>query len=249
MMGVDIMANTLFLRLEAPLQSWGERGRWSVRDTSSEPTKSGVVGLLACALGWRDDEPIRNLSQALLIGVRHDHLGAVTQLVDYHTVGGGYSVPQLLTAEGKPKLSNKRPHNEQTWRTYLCDTSFLIALQAKNDDFGLISALAAAVQSPVWPIYLGRKSCVPTVPVFAGIGDYVSLQSALESVAFTTSRPLRQDMVSLRAVLECDPQQPGSAMRRDHLVSRRHWRHGPRYSMEVLLTVRVAAPGSKVEAP
>lgn len=242
------MPNTLFLRLEAPMQSWGERGRWSVRDTSPEPTKSGVVGLLSCALGWRDDERIRSLSHALLIGVRHDHLGTVTNLVDYHTVGGGYSTPQLLTAEGKPKVSNKRPHNEQTWRTYLCDTSFLVALQTQNNDPTLISTLAAAVQRPVWPIYLGRKSCVPTLPVYAGIGDYDSLQAALQSVAFITGRVTRQSTVTLRAVLECDPQQPGSTMRRDHLVSRRYWRHEPRYSREVLLSVPVAAIDSEAEA-
>ena len=57
------MANTLFLRLEGPLQSWGERGRWSVRDTALEPTKSGVIGLIACALGYRDDTQIRPLSE------------------------------------------------------------------------------------------------------------------------------------------------------------------------------------------
>lgn len=243
------MANTLFLRLEGPLQSWGERGRWSIRDTSLEPTKSGTIGLLGCALGWRDDERIRNLSQQLRIGVRYDHLGVATQLVDYHTVGGGYTTPRLLTAEGKPKFNKKRPHNEQTWRTYLCDTSFLVALQTKNNDPGLVAALAAAVQSPVWPIYLGRKSCVPTLPVFAGIGGYESLQSALESVAFTTSHVLQQDMVTLRAVLECDPQHPGSTMRRDHLVSRKYWRHEPRYSKEVLLNVQVAKVDSEVEAP
>lgn len=242
------MANTLFLRLEAPMQSWGERGRWSVRDTSPEPTKSGVIGLLSCALGWRDDERIRNLSLALSIGVRHDRLGDVTQLVDYHTVGGGYLTPQLLTAEGKPKANNKRPHNEQTWRTYLCDTSFLVALQTRNDDPTLIATLSTAVQQPVWPIYLGRKSCVPTLPVFAGTGTYESLQSALESVVFTTNRATEQDMVTLRAVMECDPRQPGSVMRRDHLVSRRYWRHEPRYSMEVLLHVRVATTASEVEA-
>jgi CRISPR system Cascade subunit CasD len=50
------MANTLFLRLEGPLQSWGERARWDVRDTAPEPTKSGVIGLLACALGLSADE-------------------------------------------------------------------------------------------------------------------------------------------------------------------------------------------------
>src|SRR4029434_6713182 len=104
------MARTLFLRLEAPLQAWGERGQWSVRDTAPEPTKSGVVGLLACALGWQDDEPIRTLSRSLRIGVRCDFMGVSAPLVDYHTVGGGYKQPQLLTAQGKPKKSSGEPH-------------------------------------------------------------------------------------------------------------------------------------------
>jgi CRISPR system Cascade subunit CasD len=45
------MANTLFLRLEGPLQAWGERGRWSIRDSAAEPTKSGVIGLLVHGCG------------------------------------------------------------------------------------------------------------------------------------------------------------------------------------------------------
>ena len=44
----------LFLRLEGPLQSWGIRSRWDVRETQPEPTKSGVIGLLGCALGYLD---------------------------------------------------------------------------------------------------------------------------------------------------------------------------------------------------
>jgi CRISPR system Cascade subunit CasD len=56
------MPNTLFLRLEGPLQSWGENCPWSERRTAPEPTKSGIVGLLACAMGWRDDSRLRQLS-------------------------------------------------------------------------------------------------------------------------------------------------------------------------------------------
>ena len=44
------MAEILLLRLEGPLQSWGGRARWDVRDTGRIPTKSGIVGLLGCAL-------------------------------------------------------------------------------------------------------------------------------------------------------------------------------------------------------
>lgn len=42
---------TLLLQLVAPMQSWGSRSRFDDRDTEREPTKSGVLGLVASALG------------------------------------------------------------------------------------------------------------------------------------------------------------------------------------------------------
>lgn len=47
---------TLLLRLAAPLQSWGSDSKFETRKTDREPTKSGVVGLLAAALGLRRDD-------------------------------------------------------------------------------------------------------------------------------------------------------------------------------------------------
>src|SRR5215207_8634999 len=80
--------HTLFLRLEGRLQSWGLRARWGERDTALEPTKSGIIGLLGCALGLRrDNEELRRLSDELRMGVRVDLPGSL--LHDYHTTGGG----------------------------------------------------------------------------------------------------------------------------------------------------------------
>ena len=42
----------MLLRLEGVLQSWGERSRWDHRDTSDMPTKSALIGLLGCAMGY-----------------------------------------------------------------------------------------------------------------------------------------------------------------------------------------------------
>jgi CRISPR system Cascade subunit CasD len=228
-----MMVNTLFLRLESPLQSWGENSQWSERRTAPEPTKSGIVGLLACALGWNDDKRIRALSQHIRIGARCDLPGTPSPLVDYHTVGGGYITPQLITAEGKLKLSSGKPHTEQTWRYYLCDASFLIAIQPRQlGNTGLINALAAAVQNPVWPIYLGRKSCPPSRPVYDDVDDYATLDEALEKhparftedilVALAERRP--------RIVVECEPLL--GTRRRNQLVSRDYWLHEPTYTRE-----------------
>jgi len=229
------MPNTLFLRLEAPLQSWGERAQWSERDTAPEPTKSGIVGLLACALGWADDVRIRDLSQSIRVGVRCDHISSPAILLDYHTVGGGYTAPQLLTAEGKPKMiaASKSPHTEPTKRYYLSDASFLIAVQAASDR---IAKLTEAAQSPVWPVFLGRKSCVPTRPIFDGVGDYDSLERALQEQParmMRARRPSAAVTFDARAVIECDASDEGSLRRRDEIALPSLRVFAPRYSREV----------------
>lgn len=41
----------LLLWLQGPLQAWGHDSRFGRRDTLDFPTKSGVLGLVCCALG------------------------------------------------------------------------------------------------------------------------------------------------------------------------------------------------------
>jgi len=217
------MANTLLLRLEGPLQAWGERARWDVRDTAPEPTKSGVVGLLACALGMREDEGLRGLSQGLHIGVRCDQPG--TYLTDFHTIVGG------VMSGGKV-----RAQTVVSYRSYLCDASFLVAVHGMPD---LIDRLALAVQMPVWPIYLGRKSCPPSRPPFEGTGDYQSLQAALEDWPWYHDSGEKQTTVSVRAVLETSP---GAGRRlRDEIRSRSHRVYDPRYTRDITMRVRVTS--------
>ena len=75
---------TLLLRLAAPLQAWGADSKFETRKTGREPTKSGVIGLLAAALGLRRDEREALLRlTGLRFGVRVEREGQL--LVDYHT--------------------------------------------------------------------------------------------------------------------------------------------------------------------
>jgi len=213
--------NTLFIRLEGPLQSWGTRARWGDRDTALEPTKSGVVGLLACALGWgrQHDREIRDLGLALEFGVRVDRPGQV--LRDYHTVVGG-----TMSAAGKVKINQNtgEPETVVSPRFYLADASFLAAVRGEAS---LIAQLAAALREPVWPLYLGRKSCTPSVHPFEGTGQFSTLLEALA----TWPRSPRAADGALRAVLEVAP---GQGVRRmdqiDVLTLRRYM---PRFSRDV----------------
>ncbi|MBL7161462.1 MAG: type I-E CRISPR-associated protein Cas5/CasD [Anaerolineales bacterium] len=238
------MSNTLFLRLEGPLQSWGERGRWSQRDTAPEPTKSGIVGLLACTLGLQADEDLTQLSRQIQLGVRCDRSGV--SYTDYHTIGGGYDTPQLLTAAGKLKYTpGNEPHTELTYREYLHDASFLAAVQATPE---LIHRLAEAVQAPYWVIYLGRKSCPPSCPLYEGVGDYPSLQTALQDWPWYCPEAKEEIQVNARTVL---PDQPadGAARRRHEVISRSRRMYGPYYTQDILLKNINVIPGFPPFAP
>lgn len=224
------MPNILFLRLEGLLQAWGERARWSIRDTAPEPTKSGVVGLLACAMGLSDDDDLRTLSRQLRFGVRCDRPGST--LRDYHTVSGG-----VMSAEGKVKINQttKEPETVVSERRYLCDASFLVAVQGEP---ALIMRLARAAQDPIWTIFLGRKSCVPSRPVYEAVGDFESLEAALTTYPSIHSRNnAQQATATIRAVIECNPNE--GSMRRDQFDSVSRRTYLPRYAREILLTVPV----------
>lgn len=181
----------LLLRLEGPLQAWGARARWDVRDTQPEPTKSGVVGLLGCALGYPsgDARLERELDAGLVFGVRVEHPGRV--LEDFQTV-----TDFLPTAEGTFRHSGVRtgaslekiraspdatPATILSPRFYLEDAAFLVALAASpSAPPDLLDRCAAALRRPRWPLFLGRKACVPTRPVLEGLtGEYTELRDAL----------------------------------------------------------------------
>ncbi|MEZ4714429.1 MAG: type I-E CRISPR-associated protein Cas5/CasD [Caldilineaceae bacterium] len=227
------MANTLFLRLEGLMQSWGERGRWSVRDSASEPTKSGVVGLLACALGINRDHELEELSRSLQFSVRCDREGAARE--DYHTVGGGYRAPQLLQADGKSKGKIGSAHTELTYRTYLYDASFLVAIQSDDRQ---INRLAHAIQNPQWVLFLGRKSCPPSRPIYEGMNRYDSCQAALEDWPWYCPEATTETTIDVRAVLESSRLE-GGVQRRHELISRNRRVYGPVYMRDIRLKINI----------
>lgn len=155
-------AACLVLRLAGPLQSWGARSEFNRRDTQAEPTKSGVLGLLAAAKGRRRHESIEDLL-GLTLGVRTDQPGSL--LRDYHTVSDyrGIPLPSAgVTGQGRQKPTSPAKYTGVTQRYYLQDAVFVVAVQGPSS---LLEDLATAVRSPAFPLALGRRSCPPTQPV------------------------------------------------------------------------------------
>lgn len=148
---------TLLIRLAGPMQSWGTTSRFNQRDTGREPSKSGVIGLLAAALGidrenWEDLKPLTSLT----MGVRHDRPG--TPKYDYQTAGCA-ATDIIVKADGSPSSDGV-----VSQRFYISDAAFLVALEGDNRP--LLDKIDSSLKDPVWPLALGRKSYIPSQPVW-----------------------------------------------------------------------------------
>lgn len=191
----------LLLWLEAPLQSWGHDSRFGRRDSLHFPTKSGVLGLLCCARGKGGEErewlaSWADLDMQVVAYVPQNAKGQPVPrqplLRDFHMVGSGYDdqdpwqnllIPK--TSEGKKAVGGG---TKMTYRYYLQDMAFAVALQAPSE---FADEVMASLQLPVWDLYLGRKNCAPSEFIFKGVyGDAEQALSFGQKLAEEKSRSL-----------------------------------------------------------
>lgn len=195
------MTSTLLLRLQGPMQAWGVQSLFSVRDTTREPTRSGVVGLLCCALGRHRSESLDDFA-SLRMGVRVDREGIVMK--------------DFQTARNILKASGKTDGNVISDRFYLADAAFLVGLE--SDDEVLLERLQTALQHPKWLLYLGRRAFPPTKPVWLknGIRKDESLEFALKHFHYLLDQKMLEKVEKLRVVLE---DSNGSIVQQDMPIS------------------------------
>lgn len=214
---------TLLLRLAGPMQSWGTTSRFDQRDTGKEPSKSGVIGLVAAALGIDREEPWNENLQALAalkMGVRHDRPGVLKY--DYQTAGCA-ATDTMIRADGS--LSKDGVTSQ---RHYLADAAFLVGLEGA--DRTLLERAHAALRNPVWPLALGRKSYVPSEPVWIEGGVVgAPLPEALAAWPWIAT-PRRNEPAPKRLLVSLESNDGSGALRMDQpLSSFAERRFGARY--------------------
>lgn len=225
--------------LDGPMQSWGTSSRFQRRSSDGCPSKSGVIGLIAAAMGIDKhgaDEPakLRPLTDLHFAVHRLPRfLGnrpiPVLRLTDYHTVGGGYDQDTDLWArQSTPrKASGGSFGTVLTQREYLTDAAFLVVLQGST---ALLAEISARLADPVWGVWLGRKCCVPAVPVVGCIAQDASsamkqVLTLAQGVEASMARPLpwtyAEPVLAARDLLpgETVAPQDGADTRADQPVS------------------------------
>lgn len=237
----------LHLYLQGPLMSFGAPAVDDVRPAGPFPTRSMVTGLLANALGWRhgDFERLQALQAALRVAARADVPGV--PLRDYQTVD--LSQPFLHAGwtswgvpEGRGGGSSKGTHIRQ--RHYLADAVFLLVLGLRAEAPVTLEALAEALRRPARPLFLGRKSCLPAMPLWPGELQSEGLAAALAELP-RHARARQQGPLQAWAPVD-DPSVPAEPLWRRELPTLRDWRNQVHVGREAVAHFLVRPPTAEV---
>lgn len=175
---------TLLIELAGPQQAWGSRSRFATRGTERAPTRSGVIGLLAAALGVPRTGSLARFAE-LEFGVRIDQPGQIER--DFQTA---------RTLDGRTSM----PLSE---RFYLAGAVFLAGLGSPERTE--LEDLQHALAHPVFPLYLGRRAFPPAGPLPTEIVDS-GLREALAAATWRASvsyrRALQDENPSLELLLD-----------------------------------------------
>lgn len=186
------------LWLEGPLQSWGHDSRFGRRATLPFPTRSGILGLLCCALGRGGEQRdwlrmMRPLSQTIVAYARDDQ-PKPPLLRDCHMVGSGYDLKDPWEDMMVPKTSaGQHPVGtgaRVTRRHYLQDMAFACVIELPSGE-----DVAGALKSPFWPVCLGRKCCPPSDIVWRG--EFATREDALKAASAIAAEKKRREVFSV----------------------------------------------------
>lgn len=179
----------LHLHLAAPLMAFGGVTIDHVGPTRDYPAASALTGLFANALGWRREDTIAH--QALQERLEFAALSALPD---------GRHAPLIVTdtqnaklaksdqgwttwgqPEGRAGATYDSPHRRR--RDYLADHDTHVVLRLTTEGTPKLEQLAAALDRPARPLFLGRKPCLPTRRLVAGWIEAVSPHAALRTLA------------------------------------------------------------------
>lgn len=183
------MPRFLILTFEAPLMAFGDEIVDAYGKVRDFPGASNLTGLFANALGWTRGQRAahQRLQDRLVFAVRIDRPGL--EIHDFQTAkleknDRGWTTRGRF--EGRDGASYDGPHIR--YRDMIADAALTVAVAlVPADEAPTLDDLAAALDAPARPLFLGRKPCLPARPLLAAEdgGRFVEAGDAFDAVAAT----------------------------------------------------------------
>lgn len=176
----------LILKLEAPLMAFGGIVVDHVGPVRDFPGLSMLTGLIGNALGWdyRDWGALQRLQDRLSFGaLRYREGTRMTDIQNALLDGADWGWTTLGVPEGRTGSSYAAAHRRR--RDYESDAAVTVVLSlVPADETPRIEEIAAALDRPARPLFLGRKPCLPSRPLLdPGAARWVEAENVHEALS------------------------------------------------------------------
>ncbi|MDP2347149.1 MAG: type I-E CRISPR-associated protein Cas5/CasD [Gammaproteobacteria bacterium] len=198
----------LVFRLYGAMASWGEIAVGESRHSANYPSKSAITGLIAAALGLRREDPKQNaVTENLQQAVKLISTGML--LKDYHTAQAPDSVGRFKYRTRRDELTfgKERLGTILSSREYRTDSQAIVAVRVTDSFPYSLIQVREALRTPIFHLYLGRKSCPLAAPLGAVVLEGGNFREALDKYPLgelsidapsgsSESRWLKQDLLT-----------------------------------------------------
>lgn len=154
-------------RLWGPMAAWGDIAVGERRGTWGRPSRSGILGLVAAALGIerRDVSAHDRLEAGIGFAVRVERPSR--PLRDYHTAQSPTSYKNSRWPTRRDELDPENDLNTiLSERSYLVDLDAIILIWCRDGaEVPAIAEIAQRLAEPQFALFLGRKSCPLGLPI------------------------------------------------------------------------------------
>jgi CRISPR system Cascade subunit CasD len=219
----------LILRLVAPMASFGGEAVDARGVTRDFPAASAITGLLANALGFdrTDRAALDALQSRLIFAARRENEPVLGRMTDFQTAqlgaaDQGWTTRGAVEGRAGGAATYQSPHIRS--RDYHADTSVTVVLRLDPADSPpTLDDLAAALDRPARPLFIGRKSCLPAGYLNGGYVDATTARVALETVHPLLPPSDSDSLAPLRALW---PEGDGDGGHPVTMTDQRNWTTG-----------------------
>lgn len=176
----------LHMRLAAPMMSFGSVRIDYINPTDNLPRQSQLTGLLGNALGltYGDGDSLQSLQDHIIYGAVAIRAGDI--MIDDQNANLKKSDPMWTRKGPATRDGDSYGGAHQRRRSYLEDAEIAVVLRSGQGDHDT-TRFAEALVNPARPIFIGRKSCLPTKPLFV---EYLEAPSARQALLQLSDLPL-----------------------------------------------------------
>lgn len=238
----------LLFTLYAPMGAFGEIAVGERRMSWSRPGRSAVLGLAAAAMGIKreNEEAQKELESSLHFAVRTDAPGR--SFTDYHTAQAPPARKGRRHSTRREELQVDRLNTVLSVREWRADAFHTVALWPRAGANVDLESMNESFKSPVYVLYLGRKSAplgLPLRPEVVSAEGFLNALKAREPnteeqsvLAFLGQTAASGQEVAFDADIPIELPESQVQRRRDAVANRSRWQFMDRWERILLVNER-----------